>query len=106
MGEVEASCGGQILHGENKYTAEQRQEHEQQEQAQRQERLNELLAAFREQLFPYRDQIQPMFAEFDAQGDGHCEVERFRQMLEAMGVEVDESDMGLLLESFHDPDVQ
>merc|ERR1711998_309518 len=104
--QVEASTGGQILHGANSYTIADRQEHEQQEQAQRQERLNELLAAFREQLFPYRDQIQPMFAEFDAQGDGHCEVERFRQMLEAMGVEVDESDMGLLLESFHDPDVQ
>merc|ERR1711871_1816254 len=105
---VEASSGGQIMHGDNRYTAADKQaagqEQAAEENAQRQERLNELLGAFREQLFPYRDQIQPMFAEFDERGDGHCESEKFQQILEQMGVEVDQADMDLLMESFFDPD--
>jgi len=107
---VEASSGGQIMHGENAHTAfaaaQANDAQEAEDNQARQDRLNELLGAFREQLFPYRDQIQPMFAEFDENGDGHCDVDRFKQMLEQMGVEVDESDMTLLMESFHDPDWQ
>merc|ERR1711907_365190 len=76
------------------------------ENAQKQERLNELLGAFREQLFPYRDQIQPMFAEFDERGDGHCEQDKFKQLLDQMGVEVDQDDQDLIMESFFDPDVE
>merc|ERR1711998_624129 len=104
----EASSGGQVMHGENRYTAAEKaaeaQEQAADENAQRQERLNELLGAFREQLFPYRDQIQPMFAEFDERGDGHCEQERFKQLLDQMGVEVDQEDAELIMESFFDPD--
>jgi len=103
---VEASSGGQVLHGENKFTIEQKQEEEADRMKQRQDRLNDLLAAFREQLFPYKDQIQPMFAEYDVNGDGHCEHDKFAALLENMGVEVDADDMELLMESFFDPDVE
>jgi len=107
---VEASTGGQVQHGDNVYERGDRAVAEADEQAkvqaQRQERLNELLGAFREQLFPYRDQIQPMFAECDETGDGHCDVDKFKQMLEQMGVEVEEADMELIMESFFDPDVE
>jgi len=107
---VEASQGGQIQHGENVYERGDKVAAEAEKQAEvqqaRQERLNELLSAFREQLFPYRDQIQPMFAECDTSGDGHCEVDKFKQMLEQMGVEVEEPDMELIMESFFDPDVE
>jgi len=106
---VEASEGGQVVHGENYHTtvenARKSEDEETKLQEERQERLNELLGAFREQLFPYKDQIQPMFAEFDTAGDGHTEVDNFKQMLEQMGVEVEQADMDLLMESFYDPDV-
>merc|ERR1712196_406110 len=98
------------MHGDNRYTAADKQAAEQEqaaeENAQRQGRLNELLGAFREQLFPYRDQIQPMFAESDETGDGHCDVDKFKALLEQMGVEVEEPDMELIMESFFDPDVE
>merc|ERR1712023_140822 len=84
--------------------AEEAKKEEDAQNEAKQNRLNDLLGAFREQLFPYRDQIQPMFADFDQNGDGHCEIDQFRALLEHMGVEVDEQDMELLLESFHDPD--
>merc|ERR1711988_2078556 len=107
---VESSSGGQVLHGENAHTvaanAEKEKEEEDKAQAARQERLNELLGAFREQLFPYRDQIQQMFAEFDENGTGHCDMDKFKQLLEQMGIEVEELDMELLMESFYDPDVE
>merc|ERR1712146_657990 len=80
---------------EAKQEEEKRQE--EQDQEARQNRLNDLLGAFRDQLFPYRDQIQPMFADFDQNGDGHCEIDQFRALLEHMGVEVDEQDMELCL---------
>jgi len=102
--------GGQIQHGENVYERGDKKiaeaAAEEDEQMRRQDRLNELLGSFREQLFPYRDQIQPMFAEFDAKGDGHCEQEQFKQLLDQMGVEVDAEDMELIVESFFDPDVE
>lgn len=108
--EVEHSSGGQVLHGQNKYTEAKEQEDEKAkaevEQKAKQERLNELLGAFREQLFPYKDQIQPMFVECDKHGDGHCDYETFRQLLAQMGVQVEEPDMELLMESFFDPDVE
>jgi Ca2+-binding EF-hand superfamily protein len=107
---VEASTGGQVQHGDNIYERGDKAQAEAEEQAKmqahRQERLNELLGAFREQLFPYRDQIQPMFAECDETGDGHCDVDKFKQLLEQMGVEVEEPDMELIMESFFDPDVE
>merc|ERR1719326_875782 len=104
--EVEGYAGGQILHGENKHTLADKAAQEQEAQQGRQTRLNDLLAAFREQLFPYRDQIQPMFAEYDTHGDGHCESEKFAEMLTQIGVELDNSDMELIMESFFDPDVE
>merc|ERR1711959_112477 len=107
---VEHSAGGQVMHGANKFTEAKAQEEEaknaEEEQKQKQERLNELLGAFREQLFPYKDQIQPLFAEMDTHGDGHCDYEKFKELLNAMGVQVEEPDMELLMESFFDPDVE
>jgi len=107
--QVESSTGGQILHGDNVHTvaqnAEQAAEDETKLNEAKQQRLNDLLGAFREQLFPYRDQIQPMFGEFDDTGDGHCDKEKFQQMLQNMGVEVEQEDLDLLMESFFDPDV-
>merc|ERR1712224_272746 len=88
--QVESHGGGQITHGEKKLHAGQKQElmkaAEDEDHAKKQERLNELLGAFREQLFPYKDQIQPIFAECDETGDGHCDVDKFKQLLEQMGV--------------------
>merc|ERR1712159_888734 len=108
--EVEAHPGGQVMHGENAHTKfdkdKEAAEKEQEEAKKKQERLNELLGAFREQLFPYRDQIQPMFAEFDVNGDGHVDYDGFKNILGQMGVQVDEQDMELLIESFFDPDVE
>jgi len=107
---TETHSGGQIQHGENVYERGDKAAEEATKQAalqeQRQGRLNELLGAFREQLFPYRDQIQPMFAESDETGDGHCDVDKFKALLEQMGVEVEEQDMELIMESFFDPDVE
>merc|ERR1711975_97532 len=98
------------LHGQNKYTEAKEQEDEKAkaevEQKAKQERLNDLLGAFREQLFPYKDQIQPMFAEMDKHGDGHCDYDQFRELLGMMGVQVENEDMDLLMESFFDPDVE
>jgi len=108
--EVEHSSGGQVLHGQNKHTeaahAEAEAANTAEEQKQKQERLNDLLGAFREQLFPYKDQIQPMFAEMDKHGDGHCDYDQFRELLGMMGVQVENEDMDLLMESFFDPDVE
>jgi len=107
---VEHSSGGQVLHGANKFTEAKQEEEDakkaEEEQKFKQERLNELLGAFREQLFPYKDQIQPLFAEMDTHGDGHCDYEKFKELLNAMGVQVEEPDMELLMESFFDPDVE
>merc|ERR1711939_1068358 len=108
--QVEAHQGGQIMHGENPHTSfekhKEEKEKEAEERTQKQGRLNELLGAFREQLFPYKDQIQPLFAECDETGDGHCDVDKFKQLLEQMGVEVEQPDMELIMESFFDPDVE
>merc|ERR1712139_568734 len=93
--------GGQVMHGENPHTKANREEAQK-----KQERLNELLGAFREQLFPYKDQIQPMFAAADTHGDGHVDYDGFKDILSKMGVQVDEMDMELLIESFFDPDVE
>merc|ERR1711959_115697 len=107
---VEHSAGGQVMHGENPHTKAQREEaekkKEEEEHVKKQERLNELLGAFREQLFPYKDQIQPMFAAADTQADGHVNYDDFKSILGQMGVQVDEQDMELLVESFFDPDVE
>merc|ERR1711924_298820 len=107
---VEASTGGQVQHGDNIYERGDKAAAEAEEQAKmqahRQERLNELLGAFREQLFPYRDQIQPMFAETDMKMDGHCDYDTFSGLLTNIGVQVDEEDMQLLMESFFDPDFE
>merc|ERR1712224_15812 len=108
--QVESHGGGQITHGEKKLHAGQKQElmkaAEDEEHKMKQERLNELLGAFREQLFPYKDQIQPMFAAVDTNGDGHVNYDDFKKVLEQMGVQVDEQDLELLVESFFDPDVE
>jgi len=76
--------------------------------AERQSRLNEILAAFRERLFPYKDEIQPWFASYDEQNNGHCSQERFAEMLEELlstsQWEVQDGDRELLMESFFDPD--
>jgi len=76
--------------------------------AERQNRLNEILAAFRERLFPYKDEIQPWFASYDEQNNGHCSQERFAEMLEELlstsQWEVQDGDRELLMESFFDPD--
>merc|ERR1711988_2030004 len=108
--QVEHSSGGQVLHGQNKHTEAKEAEEEavkaEEDQKAKQDRLNELLGAFREQLFPYKDQIQPMFAEKDTHGDGHCDYEGFTELLASMGVQVEEPDMELLMESFFDPDVE
>merc|ERR1712159_19944 len=105
---VQSSTGGQVLHGKQAYMSGEMEKKAaldaEEEMQKRQERLNQLLGAFREQLFPYRDQIQPMFAEFDENSDGHCTADRFQEMLANMGVEVEQDDMDLLLESFFDPD--
>lgn len=108
--QVESHGGGQITHGENKLHAGQKQElmkaAEDEDHAKKQERLNELLGAFREQLFPYKDQIQPIFAETDVKMDGHCDYDTFSGLLTNIGVQVDEEDMQLLMESFFDPDFE
>merc|ERR1711988_104053 len=108
--EVEAHQGGQIMHGENPHTSfekhKEEKEKEAEERTQKQGRLNELLGAFREQLFPYKDQIQPLFAQADVNSDGHVDYDGFKQVLEQIGVQVDEKDMELLIESFFDPDVE
>jgi Ca2+-binding EF-hand superfamily protein len=107
---VEHSSGGQVMHGENAHTKANREAQEkvnaEDEHKMKQERLNELLGAFREQLFPYKDQIQPMFAAVDTTGDGHVNYDDFKKVLEQMGVQVDEQDLELLVESFFDPDVE
>jgi len=108
--QVEAHQGGQIMHGENPHTSfekhKEEKEKEAEERTQKQGRLNELLGAFREQLFPYKDQIQPLFAQADVTGDGHVDYDGFKEVLAQIGVQVDEKDMELLIESFFDPDVE
>jgi len=111
---VEHSTGGQITHGDNRHTIAAERERAQQQQAEqtdkRQQRLNEILAYFREKLFPYKDEIQPWFAQYDERADGHCSVERFAEMIgELMNTsecEAQEGDQELLMESFYDPDHQ
>jgi Ca2+-binding EF-hand superfamily protein len=98
--------------GVNKQAEEGRQEMrapaEEQAAAERQNRLNEILAAFRERLFPYKDEIQPWFASYDEQNNGHCSQERFAEMLEELlstsQWDVQDGDRELLMESFFDPD--
>merc|ERR1711937_1046690 len=92
---VEHSLGGQVMHGENPHTKANREAEEkaEDEHKMKQERLNELLGAFREQLFPYKDQIQPIFAETDVKMDGHCDYDTFSGLLTNIGVQVDEEDM-------------
>merc|ERR1712178_98670 len=110
--EVENSNSGQIVHGENKFTAfdnqQQAAQAAEQDNIARQERLNEILAAFRERLFPYKDEIQPWFASYDEQNSGHCSQERFAEMLEELlstsQWDVKDGDRELLMESFFDPD--
>jgi len=108
--QVEAHAGGQIMHGENPHTSfekhKEEKEKEAEERTEKQGRLNELLGAFREQLFPYKDQIQPLFAQADVTGDGHVDYDGFKEVLAQIGVQVDEQDMELLIESFFDPDVE
>jgi len=110
--QVEHSSGGQVMHGENKFThAEKEAEAEKQaalDNDRRQARLNEILAAFRERLFPYKEEIQPWFASYDERQDGHCSLERFSEMIDELlnnaQFEAGPGDKELLMESFHDPD--
>jgi Ca2+-binding EF-hand superfamily protein len=110
--EVDHSSGGQIMHGENKrhHEAEEaaKDQAAAQDNAERQDRLNEILAAFRERLFPYKDEIQPWFASYDDNSSGHCTQERFAEMIEELlstsQWEVKDGDRELLMESFFDPD--
>merc|ERR1711912_190695 len=110
--QVEHSSGGQVMHGENKFNAfaneQQAAQQAEQDNAARQGRLNEILAAFRERLFPYKDEIQPWFASYDERQDGHCSMERFSEMLDELlnNAQWDAApgDKELLMESFHDPD--
>merc|ERR1711959_34862 len=111
---VEHSSGGQVAHGENRLhhdaEREKAKEKEKEDNAARQARLNDILAVFREKLFPYKDEIQPWFAGYDERSDGHCSVESFAAMIEELvktcgeDISCSDEDKALLMESFFDPD--
>jgi len=100
------------MYGENKHTAADNAAQADKQAAEqnevRQARLNQILAAFRERLFPYKEEIQPWFASYDERQDGHCSLERFSEMIDELlnnaQFEAEPGDKELLMESFHDPD--
>merc|ERR1711959_139785 len=103
---VEASRGGQVMHGKSVYEEGQRQkeaaEQEQRELEEKQARLNDILEHARNTLGG-RD-CTDLFMEADQRQDGHCGYEEFAQLLSAMGLDLPEEDVELMMESFFDPD--
>jgi len=109
---VESHSGGQISHGEHAMTVanEFRKAEVEKEKVNeiKQSRLNEILGAFRERLFPFKDEIQPWFASYDEIGSGHCTKQKFAEMMSELfntsQWEQGPGDLDLMLESFADPD--
>eukprot|EP00657_Telonema_sp_P-1_P012586 TRINITY_DN9238_c0_g1_i2.p1 TRINITY_DN9238_c0_g1~~TRINITY_DN9238_c0_g1_i2.p1 ORF type:complete len:359 (-),score=126.10 TRINITY_DN9238_c0_g1_i2:336-1412(-) len=112
---VEASSGGQVLHGENVYEVADGKEMAnvlETEHRRRQERLMEMINIMRVHLHDRREEVAHLFQTYDTHKDGQVEGEQFALMLKEIrgmmsgALDFTEEETNLMLESFSDPDFQ
>merc|ERR1711988_730477 len=103
---VEASNGGQVLHGKQRYGEEEdmRQEQAAQNQAldDKHTRLQEILEYARGVISG--NDCSELFMAADERGNGHCGYDEFAQLLNQLGLNLSDEDMELMMESFFDPE--
>merc|ERR1712185_137681 len=104
--QVDASHSGQVVHGNNDHLDEEKaaqaKSEEEQAMVDKQDRLNQLIEIAREQLAG-RD-CSDAFMAADERQDGHCSYDGFAQLLLDLGLDLEEGDVELFMESFFDPD--
>jgi Ca2+-binding EF-hand superfamily protein len=114
---VEASSGGQILHGQNDFVAAQRKVDEgkllDEEHERRQTHLMNIVNVLRVNLHDQREAIAHLFQSADTHEDGQVDQQTFVSLLNqvvghlpAGALELNDEDMNLFLESFSDPEFQ
>jgi len=104
--QVEASSGGQVLHGESRYKEESVVKAEEaakkQVEEDKHQRLESLLADMRGAI--NGADCSDLFMAADERGNGHCDYDAFANLLQQMGFNLNEEDMQLMMESFFDPE--
>jgi Ca2+-binding EF-hand superfamily protein len=109
--QVESSGGGQVLHGEQDFLLGEKKQQQaiedEQLQAVKERKLEELLEHLRSVLITERDQCADLFREVDGQGDGHVDYEAFAHVLRGLpGLTLNDDEIDLMMECFYDPDHQ
>jgi len=107
--QVESSGGGQVLHGEQDFLVGEKKQQQaiedEQQQATKERKLEELLEYLRSVLITERDQCADLFREVDGQGDGHVDYEAFAHVLRGLpGPALNDDEIDLMMECFYDPD--